>query len=181
MRKSFKRFIVSSFALFPILFAVSEASAQNRKVIIYKPYKPAPVIYRPAQYPYYVSPGYSKTQVDSIINRVEENVDDFVGLFDRSLDNSNLDGTRREDYLNRRSKDLERATDELRREFDRRDSWAENRSEVARCLNIATDINSTMRNRRLSRSAEYKWSKVRSELNALAAAYRLPKIGSWAY
>ena len=112
---------------------------------------------------------------------MEENVDDFVGLFDKSLDNSGLDGTRREDYLNRRAKDLEQATDELRREFDRRDSWAENRSEVARCLNIATDINGTMRNRRLSSSAEYKWSKVRSELNALATAYRLPKIGSWAY
>lgn len=120
---------------------------------------------------------YTKAQVDRIVTRVEQRVDRFVRQFDRSLDNSRLDGTRREDNLNQRARDLEVATDELRREFDRRDSWYENRDEVRRCLNIATDINVAMRNRRLNRATENNWANVRAELNALARVYDLPNIG----
>lgn len=119
----------------------------------------------------------SKAQVDRIIARVEERTDVFVNQFDRALDNSRLDGSRREDNLNQRARDLEAATDELRREFDRRDRWNENRAEVQRCLNIASDINVAMRNRRLNRATENNWANVRVELNALARAYRLPNVG----
>ncbi|MDQ3088349.1 MAG: hypothetical protein M3Q78_07095, partial [Acidobacteriota bacterium] len=79
-----------------------------------------------------------------IIDRVENRVDNFVKKYDKSLDRSNLDGTKREDNLNRRAKDLEGATDELSREFDRRDAWAENKDEVRKCLNIASDIDRTV-------------------------------------
>lgn len=119
----------------------------------------------------------AKAEVDRIIKRVEERTDTFVRQFDRSLDNSRLNGTQREDNLNQRARDLESATDELRREFDRRDNWNENRAEVQRCLNIASDINVAMRNRRLNRATENNWANVRAELNALASVYRLPKIG----
>jgi exonuclease VII large subunit len=120
---------------------------------------------------------YTKAQVDNIISRVEQRVDRFVTQFDRSLDNSRLDGTRREDNLNQRARDLEAATDELRREFNRRDRWNENRDEVRRCLNIASDINVAMRNRRLNRATENNWANVRAELNALARVYNLPGVG----
>lgn len=119
----------------------------------------------------------AKASVDRIIKRVEERTDIFVQQFDRSLDNSRLDGSRREDNLNQRARDLETATDELRREFDRRDRWNENRAEVQRCLNIASDINVAMRNRRLGRATENNWANLRVELNALAGVYGLPKIG----
>jgi hypothetical protein len=123
----------------------------------------------------------TKAEVDGIIRRLEENVDDFVGLFDSALDDSGLNGSNREDNLNDRAKALEVATDELRREFDRRDSWIENKPEVRKCLNIATDINVAMKNRRLGAAAESKWAKVKFELNRLAKAYNLPKVGSSAY
>lgn len=119
---------------------------------------------------------YTKAQVNEIIKRVEENMDKFKKEFDKSLDRSRLDGTQREDNLNRRAGDLERATDELRREFDRRDSWAENRDEVSRCLNIATDVDVAMRNRRLGGKTESLWAKVRFELNTLARVYNLPQV-----
>jgi len=88
--------------------------------------------------------GLTKKQVKVIIDRVEDRVDNFVKHYDKSLDRSNLDGTKREDNLNRRAKDLEGATDELSREFDRRDAWAENKDEVRKCLNIASDIDRTV-------------------------------------
>lgn len=125
--------------------------------------------------------GYTKAQVDRIIKRVETRSDAFVGAFDRALDNSPLNGSNREDYLNKRAKDLEKALDELRRDFDRRDLWIENRDEVRRCLNIATDINVAMKNRHLGPGVELQWKLLRIELNALAKAYGLPPVGSQAY
>ena len=119
----------------------------------------------------------NKAEVDRIIKNVENRTDIFVKQFDNALDNSRLNGTRREDNLNQRARDLESATDELRREFDRRDRWDDNRDEVRKCLNIASDINVAMRNRRLNRATQNNWANVRAELNTLARAYALPGIG----
>ncbi|MEZ5308700.1 MAG: hypothetical protein R2684_16265 [Pyrinomonadaceae bacterium] len=124
---------------------------------------------------------YTKADVDRVIKRVEERMDNFVGNFDKSLDNSNLDGSDREDQLNAKAKALESATDELRREFDKRDAWIENKDEVRRCLNLATDLDKTMKARKLGGVTESNWAKVRYELNTLAGIYNLPKVGNSAY
>ena len=120
---------------------------------------------------------YSRAQIDRLIRNVEERVDRFAVQFDYALDNSRLNNTIREANLNQRARDLEAATDELRREFDRNDSRRENSAEVRRCLDIASDINVAMRNRRLNQASENNWATVRNELNALARAYNLPQIG----
>jgi hypothetical protein len=178
MKKTFNRLLVSLFVLFAVLFVATEANAQRRVIV-----RPRTIVVRPVPVvkgrKVYVNP--QKAKIDAIIKRVEQNTDDFVGLFDKSLDNSGLNGTNREDYLNKRARDLESATDELRREFDRRDTWTENKDEVRKCLNIATDINATMKNRRLGAATEAKWANVRNELNILANAYNLPKVGSNVY
>src|SRR5215207_5249362 len=75
----------------------------------------------------------SKAEVKQIVNRVEDRVDNFVRNYDKALDRSRLDGSSRENRLMNRARDLERATDELAREFDRRDAWVENKDEVRRC------------------------------------------------
>lgn len=124
---------------------------------------------------------YTKAQVKKVIERVETRVDNFVENYDDALDNSGLDGTEREDWLMKRARDLENATDELEREFDRNDRWIENKAEVRKCLNIATDINRNMKNRRYNRKTEANWARVRYELNTLADIYNLPKVGSKAY
>lgn len=123
----------------------------------------------------------TKAQVKAVIDRVENRVDNFVKNYDRSLDRSRLNDTNREDRLNNRARDLESATDELAREFDRRDTWAENRDEVRKCLNIASDIDRNMRNRKLGRETEQNWANVRFELNTLADIYNMPKVGAAAY
>jgi sugar-specific transcriptional regulator TrmB len=119
---------------------------------------------------------YTKAEVEQVVNRLEERVDNFVKHYDKSLDRSRLDGTEREDWLMRRARDLESATDELRREFDRRDTWAENKAEVRRCLNVAEDINKNMKARRYSADTEAIWARVRYELNTLARIYNLPLV-----
>ncbi|MBX7173115.1 MAG: hypothetical protein K1X72_19250 [Pyrinomonadaceae bacterium] len=119
---------------------------------------------------------YTKEEVKQIIKNVEDRVDKFKKEFDKSLDHSVLNGSNREDYLNDRAKDLEHATDELRREFDKHDLWIENKDEVRKCLNIAQDINVAMKNRHFGAVTESNWANVRYELNTLAKIYNLPTI-----
>lgn len=123
----------------------------------------------------------TKAQVEAVVNRVEDRVDNFVKNYDKSLDRSRLDGSSRENWLMDRARDLERATDELSREFDRKDAWIENKEETRRCLNIASDIERNMRNYRFGTATESNWSHVRYELNTLADIYNLPKVGARAY
>ena len=123
----------------------------------------------------------NKAQVNAIIKRVEDRVDNFVKNYDRSLDRSRLDGTSRENWLLGRARDLETATDELSREFGRRDAWIENKDETRRCLNIASDIDRNMRNYRYGAATETNWNNVRFELNTLADVYNLPRVGANAY
>src|SRR5215203_1312799 len=123
----------------------------------------------------------TKAQVKQVITRVEDRVDNFVKKYDKSLDRSRLNGSSREDWLMQRAKDLESATDELSREFGRRDAWIENKDEVRRCLNIASDINRNMKNYRFGAATENNWANVRYDLNTLADVYNLPKVGANAY
>lgn len=123
----------------------------------------------------------TKAEVKAIINRVEDRVDNFVKNYDKSLDRSKLDGSSRENWLMGRARDLERATDELSREFDKRDAWVENKEETRRCLNIASDIDRNMKNYRFGSATEANWSRVRYELNTLADVYNLPRVGARSY
>lgn len=120
--------------------------------------------------------GYTKAQVEQIIRRLENQSDRFVRSFDRSLDNSRADGTRREDNLNQRARELENALDVLRQEFDRTDRYQDTRSQVSSVLTVAEDINRAVRNRRLRGNTERLWSQVRSEMNYLAAVYNLRQL-----
>lgn len=124
---------------------------------------------------------YTKAEVERIIKRVEDRSDKFKKEFDKALDRSRLNNSNREDQLNQYAKDLEKNTDELRREFDRRDAWIENKDEVKDCLASATKINVAMRNRRLGPKVESTWSALRFELNTLAQVYNLPPVGSVSY
>lgn len=116
---------------------------------------------------------YSKTDVDRIINRVEDRCDVFRKMVDRNLDRSRLDGTRREDNINDQVEDLEKATDDLRRDFDRRDNWRESRHEVERVMREADEINALMKRARFNSNVEREWQLVKSDLNKLAGVYDL--------
>ena len=120
--------------------------------------------------------GYTKAQVEQIIRRVEERSDRFVGVFDRSLDRSRLDGSQREDRLNERARELEERLDSLRSEFDRSDRYQDTRSQVSAALRTANGINTVVLRRRFDNNTERAWSVLRAELNALALVYNLDSL-----
>jgi hypothetical protein len=121
---------------------------------------------------------YTRAEVNELIKRAENRSDVFVKLFDSAMDKSALDGTKREDRLNERVKHLENALDELRKEFDRKESYIETKLEMRRVLNIASEINRVMHARRLGASVESEWALLRRELNVLASVYFLPSLRS---
>lgn len=161
MKRNILRLFIGASAVLMVLMLADSADAQRRRETRGR--------------------GVNKSQVKVIVNRVEDRVDNFVKNFDKSLDRSRLDGSSREDWLNKRARDLESATDELAREFDRRDAWIENKEEVRRCLNIATDIDRNIKNYRYGSGTEANWARVRFELNTLADVYNLPKVGANIY
>ena len=125
--------------------------------------------------------GYTKQQVEQLLERIEERTDAFSNQINKSLDRSRLDGSRAEDAITERVRDLENATDELRREYDHNDTRGENRPEARNVLNIATEINRIVLRRNFSRQAENSWIRLRTELNTLAAVYGLPAVGAGSY
>lgn len=118
---------------------------------------------------------YTKADVERIIRRVEERSDAFRKVVDRSLDRSALNGTNREDNINQQVKELENAIDDLRRDFDRAQTWEESRSQVQRVMNEADEVNALVRRGRWRRGGPVKaeWALVRADLNKLAGIYNL--------
>lgn len=155
MKKVLLSSLVGLFAFFSVLVLADTAAAQR---------------------PGWANRRYNRGNIDRLIKNVEQRTDAFVSQIDTGLDRSRLDGTRREDNLNERAKELERSTDELRSDFDRRgENWWETRDNVQRTLSVASGIDTAMRRRNLGRGsgAEANWRNVRRELNTLARAYNL--------
>ena len=60
----------------------------------------------------------------------------------------------REDQLNERAKDFEKAMDKLRSEFDKRESYAETKPQMQEVLDVARDINGVMLRRNLRKMSK---------------------------
>ncbi len=109
-------------------------------------------------------------QVQTLLNRIESRSNTFRQSLDTALDNSNINGTNREDGINAYVKDFENATDTLRGNFSNRRSTTNDVQEV---LNRAQFINRFMRDNPLTRTTQNQWSLIRTDLNTLANYYRV--------
>jgi hypothetical protein len=115
----------------------------------------------------------NKRAIENLIKRVEDSSDKFKRELDRELDRSRLNGTRREDDLNKLAKELEKATNKLRSEFDRSDSLQENRDEVERVMRAASQLNRGLSRARLGYNVTSLWNSLKRDLNTLARAYNV--------
>ena len=158
MKNKFTKIFVSLMAMFIVLIAADTGNAQMRR-----------------------GGAVSKQQIENLLERIEERTDRFSNRLNKSLDRSRLDGGRTEDNIADRARDLENASDELRREFDFNDTRGETRTNARKVLNTATLVNRIMIRRNFSRQAETSWVNLRAEINALARIYRLPTVGARSY
>ena len=102
--------------------------------------------------------------------RLESATDSFARSFDRGLDLSRLNGTRREDRLNEHAKRLERAADLFK---DRVHHGAVSDRFVDDLFDTARTLDRFMDRARLHRSAERDWQRVERELEAVARYFNL--------
>lgn len=108
------------------------------------------------------------SQVQYLLNRIEQRTDTFKRNLDTALDRSRLDGTDTEDMINGYVEDFENATDQLRDKFDARNSVS---ADVEDVLNRAAFINGFMQRNRLNSTVQSSWIAIRSDLNTLARYY----------
>jgi hypothetical protein len=113
---------------------------------------------------------YNRDDVRDSIRRLDNLSGDFERDFDRALDHSRVDGTRREDRVNSEAKDFRRAVKDLKSRFgDGRDL---NRSvnEAQRVLQLGSNVSRVVR--RLGDDRTYsEWSQINNELRFIANAY----------
>lgn len=111
-------------------------------------------------------------QVEELIHRIEAQSDVFRKGLDSALDQSRLDGTRREDDINAFVKDFYKETKRLHDHFDSHKSTA---SDVQTVLNRAAQIDQFMRRNRLKRDreAQREWITLRGYLDELARVYEV--------
>lgn len=112
----------------------------------------------------------SDQQVEQIIRAVERGSETFRTSLDAALDRGRLDGTQREDEINRLVAEFTSATDNLRERFNNRRSVA---ADVENVLNRASGIDGFVRRNRLTQRAQNNWSALRTDLDRLAAAYEV--------
>ncbi len=112
----------------------------------------------------------SDRQLQTLLGRIETQTDAFSREIDRSLDNSNINGTSREDSITSMVSNFEQATDALKNNFTSRNSSADDVREV---LNRAASINTFMRNNRVSTTAQRQWTALRNDIDLLASSYRV--------
>jgi len=121
-----------------------------------------------AEVPYRVD----DAQVEALIHRIESQSDVFRKNLDAALDQSRLDGTRREDDINAFVKEFYQETKRLHEHFDSHKATA---SDVQNVLNRAAQIDQFMRRNRLKRDREAKqeWQQLRAYLDELARLYQV--------
>ena len=126
----------------------------------------------------------SEEQVRTLLHRLEERADAFRSIVDIVLEVSRLDGTQREDRLDRLVEDFERASDDLQQRFDKH---AATTADVERVLRAAERVDSPLTRAladqtlhpdpSLRERAHIEWELIKSSLNNLADFYNIVSDG----
>lgn len=112
----------------------------------------------------------SDKEVERILQRIENQTNNFRRSLDAALDRSRLNGTNREDDINSFMKNFEEQTKRLRDRFDDHKSVA---ADVEVVLNGAASIDQFVYRQRLDERTQNDWSTLRASLDDLAQAYNV--------
>jgi hypothetical protein len=112
----------------------------------------------------------SNVELNQLIRRIETGGDAFSSSLTDAFDSNRYNQTRNQGNLRVAVADLKNATDQLRNQFDARQSLVDY---VTPLLARATPIDSYMRNNRLTTRAQNDWSTLRTDLNTLAGAFNV--------
>jgi hypothetical protein len=109
-------------------------------------------------------------QVESLLERIENDANRFRASLDAALDRSRLDDTNAEDTINQFVKDFEAATDRLEDRFNEKTTAS---GDVENVLKRAAFIDRFMKRHLLNVGVQSDWSRLRLDLDQLSHAYRV--------
>jgi hypothetical protein len=117
-------------------------------------------------------PVQDNRDVRQLITRIETTTNSFRSSLQDALNNTRIDGTRREDNINQLVQEFEDATDRLRDHYNGRVS--DNNAEAQEVLQRAARINRFMTRYNLSGRAASDWQSLRTDLDQLALVFNVP-------
>jgi len=112
----------------------------------------------------------SDNELGQLIRRIDTGGETFRTSLTEAFGESRYDQTRSEGTMNDRVRSFKNATDQLRNQFDSRQSVP---GYVERLLVLATPIDTYMRNNRLTDRVQRDWSTLRGDLSLLASSYNV--------
>lgn len=113
--------------------------------------------------------------LDSTIRNLTSKSRQFVGILDRELDRSRLNGSNREDQLNDIAKKFKDAAENLDDEYDDTRSYDRSRDEAQRVLNLGSQLDRAISVSRLNNNSSVGsyWNAIENDLRILSQAYRV--------
>jgi hypothetical protein len=118
--------------------------------------------------PYPLPYRMTQAQMGSLISRIETETDRFSNDIPGALDRSRLNGSDREDDINKMVTDFEYATDQLKQRFNQNMSTS---SDVQNVMQRAARIDGVMTRNHFNNRTESDWVVLKNDLNQLASTY----------
>lgn len=109
-------------------------------------------------------------QVSGILQRLERSSARYRNSLNLALVNGHIDETRPQNDINSFEPSFEAALDRFKEGFNRRTATADDLQDV---LQKASIVNGFMTRNRMNLQVQNDWASVRTDLNALASAYRV--------
>jgi hypothetical protein len=109
-------------------------------------------------------------QTRNLLNRIEQRTNTFKIQLNRSLDNSGLNNTRSEDYINEAVSNFENTADKMKQNYINGDNIT---ADVRETLSKASYIENIMRDYRFDTPTKNTWNLLRSDLTQLSRYYNV--------
>ena len=116
---------------------------------------------------------YDERYLRDSIHRLDRLAKDFERDLDRSLDRSRVDGTRREDQINMRADNFQRAVGRLKSAFGNGRDLNRSRDEAQRVLLEARQFDRIGQGRAMDNRVTSEWYQIQQELRVISNAYGL--------
>ena len=114
-----------------------------------------------------------RRQLRDLARRISDRSRDFQRDLDRRLDNSRVNGSRREDNINNEARDLRNAADRFRNVAGDSDDLYRSSDEARELLRQASQVGRTLGRVRLDGRTGGDWNQLRNDLRAVANIYNL--------
>lgn len=116
---------------------------------------------------------YERRELRDLARRIDDRSKDLQRDTDRSLDNSRVNGTRREDNVNQEARDLRDAANRFRNVAGDSNDLYRSSDEARQLLEQASRISRMLGRVRLDGRTDNDWNQLRNDLRTVANIYNL--------